>query len=676
MGWPFDEIADAVGEIADVATDVAGGIAGAAMEAVTSIPVVGDVVEMAAPFAGMVGGMVGGPFGGMIGNAIETVAQGGNPFDVVDHALAAVAGGDFGGLASTLIGGDFGGLASSFLGGDVGDLASSILGGDVGALAQSAFGALGGGDAAGVFGSIAGAVDGLGGGDAGGLLGQLADFGAGSVFGAIPGGSLLDGWEGALQTFGGQLGDLSGGGGLLGTVLGGASDGFDLGDLGGLVGQLDGGLGGLGLGNLGGLGSQILEAATGGAFGAPDLGSFGSALEGLGVNVGALSGADDLVSNLTGGTAAQLVDQLSGAGSLDEFVGGLTAGGANALIDRVTDAGGGVDSLLGQLDGGGAQALLGKLAESGNLEQTLGQLGPEGMADLITKMVAPPADDALGALGIQAEVQATGAGDAAGARPLRPTRRAWIRPPPQIRWPIRSPPPTVSTPRRPRKRCPTRRLRWRSPSRSPTTRKTSTPRRRSKTSATSSSSDAREPRSAPAMTDAGAPSVTVKSTIIELVKVLHTLDRQDLVDRATAAAARLERPGTIVCVVGEFKQGKSSLVNGLLGQAICPVDDDLATSAITLVRYGERGRRRSCARERERRHRRSSEPVPIDELARLGDRGRQPRQRASRSSASTIAVPSPLLEQGLVARRHARAWAASAPATPPRRWRSCRSPTA
>jgi hypothetical protein len=60
------------------------------------------------------------------------------------------------------------------------------------------------------------------------------------------------------------------------------------------------------------------------------------------------------------------------------------------------------------------------------------------------------------------------------------------------------------------------------------------------------------------------------------------------VARATAAAARLRRPSTIVCVVGEFKQGKSSLVNGLLGQTVCPVDDDLATSAITLVRHGER----------------------------------------------------------------------------------------
>ena len=42
-----------------------------------------------------------------------------------------------------------------------------------------------------------------------------------------------------------------------------------------------------------------------------------------------------------------------------------------------------------------------------------------------------------------------------------------------------------------------------------------------------------------------------------------------------------------MCVVGEFKQGKSSLVNALLGSTVCPVDDDFATSAITLVRYAE-----------------------------------------------------------------------------------------
>ena len=63
-------------------------------------------------------------------------------------------------------------------------------------------------------------------------------------------------------------------------------------------------------------------------------------------------------------------------------------------------------------------------------------------------------------------------------------------------------------------------------------------------------------------------------------------DRPDLADRLRTAIARTTRPATIVCVVGEFKQGKSSLINALLGSHVCPVDDDLATSVITLIRHG------------------------------------------------------------------------------------------
>ncbi len=63
--------------------------------------------------------------------------------------------------------------------------------------------------------------------------------------------------------------------------------------------------------------------------------------------------------------------------------------------------------------------------------------------------------------------------------------------------------------------------------------------------------------------------------------------RPDLAQSLVAAAARCARPTTIVCVVGEFKQGKSSLVNALIALDVCPVDDDMATSVVTLVHHGE-----------------------------------------------------------------------------------------
>ena len=41
-------------------------------------------------------------------------------------------------------------------------------------------------------------------------------------------------------------------------------------------------------------------------------------------------------------------------------------------------------------------------------------------------------------------------------------------------------------------------------------------------------------------------------------------------------------------VCGEFKRGKSSLINALLNQELCPVADGIATSTVSIIRYGEK----------------------------------------------------------------------------------------
>ena len=60
-------------------------------------------------------------------------------------------------------------------------------------------------------------------------------------------------------------------------------------------------------------------------------------------------------------------------------------------------------------------------------------------------------------------------------------------------------------------------------------------------------------------------------------------DREDLLGRIAAARAAAVSTQTRVVVCGEFKQGKSSLVNALLDTDICPVDDDVATAIPTLM---------------------------------------------------------------------------------------------
>ncbi len=68
--------------------------------------------------------------------------------------------------------------------------------------------------------------------------------------------------------------------------------------------------------------------------------------------------------------------------------------------------------------------------------------------------------------------------------------------------------------------------------------------------------------------------------------VTRGADRSDLTDRLGNTQRRLADPSVRVLVVGEFKQGKSLLVNALLGTDVCPIDDDVATSVPTVIRHG------------------------------------------------------------------------------------------
>ncbi|PVW03338.1 Isoniazid-inducible protein iniA [Microbacterium sp. Gd 4-13] len=63
--------------------------------------------------------------------------------------------------------------------------------------------------------------------------------------------------------------------------------------------------------------------------------------------------------------------------------------------------------------------------------------------------------------------------------------------------------------------------------------------------------------------------------------------REDLAERLDQTRARLLDPQVRVVIVGQFKQGKSKLVNALVNAPACPVDDDVATSVPTYVSYAD-----------------------------------------------------------------------------------------
>src|SRR5689334_17365489 len=73
----------------------------------------------------------------------------------------------------------------------------------------------------------------------------------------------------------------------------------------------------------------------------------------------------------------------------------------------------------------------------------------------------------------------------------------------------------------------------------------------------------------------------------DAVALARDLDRDDVATSLARDGGRLLDPGARVLVVGDYKQGKSSLVDALVGADICPVHADVATALPTVVRHAE-----------------------------------------------------------------------------------------
>jgi len=128
--------------------------------------------------------------------------------------------------------------------------------------------------------------------------------------------------------------------------------------------------------------------------------------------------------------------------------------------------------------------------------------------------------------------------------------------------------------------------------------------------------------------------------------------RPDLGRRLEQTRRRLLDPSVRVMVVGEFKQGKSQLVNALVNAPVCPVDDDVATSVPTIVRHGEKpaafvvGPSSGRPGEGVDDAAPVREPVPLAELAaHVSERGNP--GNARRLLAAEVFLPRMILSGGL-----------------------------
>ncbi len=139
----------------------------------------------------------------------------------------------------------------------------------------------------------------------------------------------------------------------------------------------------------------------------------------------------------------------------------------------------------------------------------------------------------------------------------------------------------------------------------------------------------------------------------DIVAVVHNVGdlalsagRNDLAARLAQTRDRLQDPAVRVIVVGEFKQGKSKLINALVNAPACPVDDDVATSVPTIVSYATEpsawviDRPSNPDAEPQRRE------IPVDELADyVSERGNPGNERGILSAE--VMLPREILRGGL-----------------------------
>ena len=138
------------------------------------------------------------------------------------------------------------------------------------------------------------------------------------------------------------------------------------------------------------------------------------------------------------------------------------------------------------------------------------------------------------------------------------------------------------------------------------------------------------------------------TSLAAVIEIAERSGRADLAARLETSRERIRRTGVTVAVVGEFKKGKSSLVNALVNAEICPADPVDATVAPIVV-----APRRAAHRHRRRPSRRRPTSGDLDRLRLVGsEAGNADNHLGVRRI--DIAAPPPGARVGPRRRRHAR----------------------
>ncbi len=132
--------------------------------------------------------------------------------------------------------------------------------------------------------------------------------------------------------------------------------------------------------------------------------------------------------------------------------------------------------------------------------------------------------------------------------------------------------------------------------------------------------------------------------LAEATALAEDAGRPDLVAHLTPDPERRSARPARVVVAGDFKSGKSSLVNAVVGEYVCPALPDAATVIPTAVHHGDE-RRAALLMRGEQLHTRE---LAVPELVQYACDVESPPPDASDVEACEVTVPSSVLAGGLV----------------------------
>lgn len=122
--------------------------------------------------------------------------------------------------------------------------------------------------------------------------------------------------------------------------------------------------------------------------------------------------------------------------------------------------------------------------------------------------------------------------------------------------------------------------------------------------------------------------------------------KKEIVTDMRAQKNHLQKGELNVMVCGEFKRGKSSLLNAFLEEdGICPVDAPIATNAISRISYGEEERVTIHVEENGRK---ISRQILLKEVDQYVTEGANPSTGGVKVNMVDIQLPNPKLKNGLV----------------------------